>query len=127
MYGPTEATVIATETMCPPSVTAITIGRPVQNMHAYIVDSALRPVPVGEIDYLCRIDRQVKITGVRIELGDVESALETAPGVSAAVASAVPGPDGVKRLVCYVSPASADPAVITAHCRAQLIPAMVPS
>lgn len=45
-----------------------------------------------------------------------------------AVAKAVPAPFGAgKRLVGYVTPASVDPAAAIAHCRASLIPAMVPS
>ena len=81
----------------------------------------------GTLDFLGRIDRQVKITGVRIELGEVESALEGADGVTQAVAAAVADSAGQKRLVGYVTPASADPAAVTAHCRSLLVPAMVPS
>lgn len=34
----------------------------------------------GAIVYLGRLDRQVKINGVRIEMGEVEAALARAPG-----------------------------------------------
>lgn len=34
----------------------------------------------GTVDYLGRIDRQVKVNGVRIELGEVEGVLAKAPG-----------------------------------------------
>ena len=34
----------------------------------------------GQIDFLGRIDNQIKINGVRMELGEVEAALGTAPG-----------------------------------------------
>ena len=191
VYGPTEATITATALACPPSLEFISIGRPVYNLHCYVVDSALRPVPVGvpgelllsgprlalgyagrpeltaekfvpnpclelvsgrvnsalapyyakayrtgdlvrwrgdgTLDFLGRIDRQVKITGVRIELGEVEAALEGADGVTQAVAAAVADSAGQKRLVGYVTPASADPAAVTAHCRSLLVAAMVPS
>jgi amino acid adenylation domain-containing protein len=40
----------------------------------------------GELDFLGRADRQVKVGGVRIELGEVESVIEDLAGVSAAVA-----------------------------------------
>lgn len=56
----------------------------------------------GEIDFLGRIDRQVKVGGNRIELGEVEAALLRLPAVSSAIAQAVPGPDGRPRLVAHI-------------------------
>ena len=55
-YGPTECTVVATsgtvgsegQTDGPPS-----IGRPIANTTALILDDALRPVPAGEVGELC--------------------------------------------------------------------------
>jgi hypothetical protein len=81
----------------------------------------------GTIDFLGRIDRQVKITGVRIELGEVESALEGAEGVTGAVAAAVADSTGKQRLVGYITPGNVGIAAVTAHCRALLVAAMVPS
>ena len=81
----------------------------------------------GTIDFLGRIDRQVKITGVRIELGEVEGALESTPGVTQSVVAALMDPLGQKRLVGYVTPATVEPGAVTAHCRTLLVPAMVPS
>ncbi|MEX2970010.1 non-ribosomal peptide synthase/polyketide synthase [Streptomyces sp. C184] len=47
-YGPTEATVVATWTdPLVPGAGAPPIGRPVDNTRAYVLDAALRPVPVG--------------------------------------------------------------------------------
>jgi len=94
---------------------------------AYRTGDLVRWRPDGTIDFLGRIDRQVKITGVRIELGEVEATLASAPGVEQAVASAVPDQTGSKRLVGYVTPSSASPAEVLAHCRSLLVPAMVPS
>ncbi len=37
----------ATSTVCKPDGERVTIGIPEHNVHAYIVDSKLRPVPVG--------------------------------------------------------------------------------
>ncbi|GAA4913135.1 amino acid adenylation domain-containing protein [Nonomuraea thailandensis] len=62
----------------------------------------------GTIEFLGRLDRQVKIRGHRIELGEIEATLDRHPAVRQAVARAVPGPDERPRLVCYVVPA--DPA-----------------
>jgi amino acid adenylation domain-containing protein len=49
-YGPTENTVVATSTVVEPQVQskrAPTIGRPISNTEAYVVDGHIRPVPAG--------------------------------------------------------------------------------
>jgi amino acid adenylation domain-containing protein/non-ribosomal peptide synthase protein (TIGR01720 family) len=56
----------------------------------------------GEIEFLGRIDHQVKVRGHRIELGEVEAALRRQPGVAEAVVVAQPGAGGETRLVAYV-------------------------
>ncbi len=61
--------------------------------------------PDGTLQFLGRVDRQVKVRGHRIELGDVEAALGQVPGVRLALAAALPGPDGRPRLVAYAVPA----------------------
>ncbi|MEQ4299807.1 amino acid adenylation domain-containing protein [Plantactinospora sp. B6F1] len=55
------------------------------------------------LEYIGRLDHQVKVNGVRIEPGEVESALVAHPDVSAAVVLAVQSADGGKRLVGYVT------------------------
>ncbi|WP_281203447.1 non-ribosomal peptide synthetase [Nocardiopsis trehalosi] len=55
----------------------------------------------GELEYLGRTDFQVKIRGLRIELGEVEAVLAAHPGVAAAAAAARPAPSGGHRLVGY--------------------------
>jgi amino acid adenylation domain-containing protein len=63
--------------------------------------------PDGEIEYLGRIDRQVKVRGVRIELGEIEALLAAHPGVrQAVVAARAAATDGREdaRLVAYVVP-----------------------
>ena len=56
----------------------------------------------GQIDYLGRIDHQVKVRGFRIELGEIEARLLAQPGVREAVVLARPSAGGT-RLVAYVT------------------------
>ncbi|MET3441654.1 amino acid adenylation domain-containing protein [Variovorax paradoxus] len=56
----------------------------------------------GQLEYLGRIDHQVKVRGFRIELGEIEAQLLAQPAVREAVVAASEGPAGV-RLVGYVS------------------------
>ncbi|MFT4433836.1 amino acid adenylation domain-containing protein [Caballeronia sp. 15715] len=56
----------------------------------------------GELEYLGRIDHQVKLRGFRIELGEIETALLALPGVRDAVAT-LTNTAGSARLVAYVS------------------------
>ncbi|MFP5284432.1 MAG: amino acid adenylation domain-containing protein, partial [Thermoanaerobaculia bacterium] len=57
----------------------------------------------GAIEYLGRLDHQVKIRGVRIELGEIEAALVSVPGVREAVVVAREEVSGDRRLVAYVT------------------------
>ncbi|WP_329044944.1 amino acid adenylation domain-containing protein [Amycolatopsis sp. NBC_01488] len=56
----------------------------------------------GQLEFLRRRDRQVKIRGHRIEIGEVEVALRGLPGVTDAVVVVGTDPAGQKRLVGYV-------------------------
>ena len=64
----------------------------------------MRWTGAGELDYLGRLDFQVKIRGLRIELGEIESRLLSQEGVREAVVVAADGPGGGQRLVAYVAP-----------------------
>ncbi|NUS66706.1 MAG: amino acid adenylation domain-containing protein [Saccharothrix sp.] len=75
----------------------------------------------GVLVYLGRTDRQVKVRGNRIELGEVESALVGQPGVARA---AVVARDG--RLLAYVTPADVDLDAVRAGIADALPAAMVP-
>ncbi|GLY26428.1 amino acid adenylation domain-containing protein [Micromonospora sp. NBRC 101691] len=52
-YGPTEATIYATMADIPADPDEVTIGRPLPNTRAYLLDDDLRPVPVGLPGELC--------------------------------------------------------------------------
>ena len=58
----------------------------------------------GEIEFLGRIDHQVKVRGYRIELGEIEEALRCHPDVAEAAVIVESIDDDHKRLVAYVVP-----------------------
>lgn len=125
-YGPTEAAVCATIFRCNDRYPAATIGRPIDNVQAYVLDQHLQPLPIdvpgelyiggaglargylnhpeltnkqfiknpfdelpnaklyktgdrakflpdGNIEFLGRIDHQIKLRGYRIEPGEIEA------------------------------------------------------
>ncbi|MFI7454128.1 amino acid adenylation domain-containing protein [Nonomuraea sp. NPDC049714] len=191
LYGPTETTVWSTRLQVTGGAGG-SIGTPVANTTAYVVDRELRPVPVGvpgelllggagvtrgyhgragltaerfvpdpfggeggrlyrtgdlvrwcaggSLEYLGRLDDQVKVRGVRIELDEVAAVLGEHPLVGRAVVAVREDAPGGRGLVAYVVPAGGDapdavagPAhehaagVLRAHLRARLPEAMVPA
>jgi amino acid adenylation domain-containing protein len=182
LYGPSEATTYSTFTEVRRG-SKVTIGRPIANTRAYVLDGHLNPVPIGvhgelylagegvargyygqpdltrerflsdpfepggggrmyrtgdlcrwlpdrQLEYLGRMDHQVKLRGFRIELGEIEVALGRHPGVRQAVVVVGPDGSGAAQLVAYVVP-EADPAPGAAELREHLrrsLPAfMIPS
>ncbi len=86
--------------------------------------------PDGVIEYLGRIDHQVKIRGLRIELGEIESVLLQHPAVREVVLSAREDIPGDQRLVAYIVPAHGQAPTSTelrVYLKARLLPYMVPS
>ncbi|MBF6436317.1 non-ribosomal peptide synthetase [Nocardia cyriacigeorgica] len=186
VYGPTEFSVWATG---PAELTAgapITIGGPIRGASALVLDTWLRPVPVGvagelylagpalargyfnrpaltagrfvaypsgnagermyrtgdmvrwvrdgdsalALEYLGRSDFQVKIRGLRIELGEIDAVLSAVDDVEYAVTIGRAGPAGATVLVSYVLPvagATLDPEQLRAHVAAELPGYMVPA
>ncbi|MFF1422359.1 amino acid adenylation domain-containing protein [Streptomyces sp. NPDC058280] len=82
----------------------------------------------GNLDFLGRVDTQVKVRGFRIELGEIEAALAGHPSV--AQAAVVPDRDGdIVRLVGYAVPDAGelDPRELRAHMAGVLPEYMVPA
>ncbi|HEX2188124.1 MAG TPA: amino acid adenylation domain-containing protein [Longimicrobiaceae bacterium] len=95
----------------------------------YRTSDRVRWLADGELEFMERTDRQVKVRGFRIETGEVEAVLCEHPSVREAVVEAR-GDARERRLVGYVvaaAGASADAAELRTHLAARLPDYMVPS
>lgn len=98
------------------------------DIHYRTGDRVRRPArPDAPMTYLGRLDNQIKVRGVRVELGEVEAVLRDETGVDAVVAMGWPvtstGADGV---VAFVADTSVDLARTDERLRARLPVHMVP-
>ncbi|HST62230.1 MAG TPA: amino acid adenylation domain-containing protein, partial [Longimicrobium sp.] len=180
-YGPTETTVgaLAHRVDAGRTQTAsgtLVLGRPLPNYQVFVVDAALRPVPVGvagellvggagvargylgrpeltaerfiaspfgegrlyrtgdrcrwlpdgTVEFLGRMDQQVKIRGLRVELGEIEAALRQEAGVAECAVVAREDVPGEPRLVAYLV-GGADADGLRAGLRRTLPEYMVPA
>jgi amino acid adenylation domain-containing protein len=96
----------------------------------YRTGDLARYLPDGNLEFLGRIDHQIKIRGLRVELGEIEAALAAYPNVADAAVMVKEDEGGSKRLVaCVVS--KTDPAPPASELREYLrniVPAhMVPA
>jgi amino acid adenylation domain-containing protein len=78
------------------------IVHPATGERLYHTGDRGRVLSDGNIEFLGRADNQVKVLGHRIELGEVEHALATLPGVKEAIANAAGPRDGDRRLIGYL-------------------------
>ncbi|HEU4323869.1 MAG TPA: amino acid adenylation domain-containing protein [Roseiflexaceae bacterium] len=80
-----------------------------QNSKFYRSGDLARWLPDGTLEFLGRIDGQVKIRGHRVELGEIETVARQHPGVRDVAVVAHDDPAGGKRLVAYVVADNAQP------------------
>ena len=96
----------------------------------YRTGDRVRWTPEGSLEFLGRFDDQVKLRGLRIELGEVEAALATNPAVAQCVVVLPQHPPAAGSLVAYWVPRGevhATPASLRDHLRDRLPAYMVPS
>ena len=97
----------------------------------YHTGDLVRWRPDGELEYLGRADTQVKINGLRVELGEIEKQLEALPWVDTAAAIVCPDASGVDRICAYATACDANKRPefdeIVSHLRRTLPHHMIPS
>ena len=85
----------------------------------------------GHLEFHGRIDRQVKLQGVRVEPAEIESVLLAHDGVGEAVVRPCAGPGGERRLVAFLtaSPGGEVPEgeELRRHLEGELPPALIPA
>ncbi|MCY7297023.1 non-ribosomal peptide synthetase, partial [Alteromonas sp. a30] len=161
LYGPTEASIDVSDWQCDANSPLFTvpIGKPIDNIQLYVLDSQKRPLPQGlagelyiggvglargylnkealtaekfianpfsqdaasklyrtgdlvrrladgNLDFIGRMDNQVKLRGFRVELGEIETQLMAQTGVAGCAVVIKTDEHNEKRLVAYVVPDS---------------------
>ncbi|KWT63843.1 hypothetical protein ADL21_00305 [Streptomyces albus subsp. albus] len=96
---------------------------------AYRTGDTVRRRADGVLEFVGRMDHQVKIRGIRVEPGEAETVLSEHPAVAAAIVLPRPGLDGQPRLVGYVVPrgAAPEPRDLRTHLLDRLPEVYVPS
>jgi amino acid adenylation domain-containing protein len=92
----------------------------------YRTGDRARQRPDGAVEHLGRLDRQVKIRGVRVEPGEVEAALAACPGVREAAVVVRREPEG-DALVACAAPAELDRAALRAALAERLPASLLPA
>ncbi|WP_405150351.1 amino acid adenylation domain-containing protein [Sphaerisporangium sp. NBC_01403] len=186
-YGATECSVAnvmsATHHVGDDATGPVSVGTPITNTQAYVVDPDGRPVPIGvpgecllggicvargylnqpeltdkkfthhhltghsqrlyhtgdlcrwlpdgQLEFIGRIDTQVKLRGYRIELGEIETTLTDHPAITSAAVTLREDTPGVQRLTAYlVTAPNATPPTpheLKTHTARTLPPYMIPA
>jgi amino acid adenylation domain-containing protein len=115
---------------------ALTAEKFVRNPFAGLSDRLYRTgdrgrfLPNGEIEFLGRLDDQIKIRGFRVEPGEIISVLNSFPGVLTSAVKAEQDHSGGKRLIAYVvlvAGVHVDPTALRQMLSQQLPDYMVPA
>ena len=69
----------------------------------YATGDHVRFLPDGTLEYLGRLDRQLKIRGLRVETGDVEAAIAAHPAVLESAVTSVGEPGADRTLIAYLT------------------------
>ncbi len=98
-----------------------------QGSKLYRTGDLVRRRPDGNLDFIGRQDRQVKVDGKRVELGEIEETVRRCAGVSDAVVTATQADSGAVVLTAHVKPAVAGQGPLAvAAVQAQALQALPP-
>ena len=172
-YGPTETTITATYSTVTDEY--MTIGKPIANIKAYLLDKAGHILPInaigdltlageatgigylgmpektaqsfielngmrayrsgdlarynseGNIEFFGRLDNQVKLRGLRVELDEIEKVLNSYPNIKRSIILVKTNPvDGDYLAAYFVASVMIDKDDLTAHMSKSLTPYMIP-
>ncbi|HJX27946.1 MAG TPA: condensation domain-containing protein, partial [Thermoanaerobaculia bacterium] len=93
----------------------------------YRTGDLARQLADGTVEFLGRVDQQVKVRGVRIEPGEVEAALAAHPAVRQAVVAARPNASGERILNAWIVGSTTTPAELADFLRGRLPEPMIPT
>jgi natural product biosynthesis luciferase-like monooxygenase protein len=95
----------------------------------YRTGDLVRHMDDGRIEFIGRVDHQVKLRGYRIELGEIEALLNQVPGIKESVVTVREDRAGDPRLVAYLigEPSAIDAGKLKDALEAKLPDYMVPS
>jgi acyl carrier protein len=95
----------------------------------YRTGDRVRRLGDGSLEFLGRLDEQIKLRGYRIEPGEIEAALSAHPGISATRVLARRGPDATARLLGYFIPRgeAPSPEALRSHLARTLPDYMIPA
>ena len=98
----------------------------VNGLRAYRSGDLARMNNDGNIEFFGRLDNQVKLRGLRVELDEIEKTINTYPGISNSIVIVKNAPEGDYLVAYYVAPTTITQEELTAHISKTLTPYMVP-
>ena len=93
----------------------------------YHTGDRVRWLGSGDVEFLGRIDFQIKLNGQRVEASEIETVIREIAGVRDALVQLKPLLGGSEHLAAYVLPANVSPDAVRSACSSRLPGYMVPS
>ncbi len=125
------ASALGSSGLQPDSQSGVLTGGPGRgSQRLYRTGDLVKYLPNGDIEFLGRIDHQVKVRGFRIELGEIEARLRQFSGLQESIVIVREDAPGDKRIVAYFTPepgVAVDQAELRGFMREVLPEYMVPS